>query len=50
MFSVKRAAIIRDIKLWQGIVVGGIIGFFSGLIGIGGGIILSPNYFIISLG
>ena len=38
----KEIAIIRDIKLWQGIVVGGIIGFFSGLIGIGGGIILSP--------
>lgn len=38
----KESAIIRDIKLWQGIIVGGIIGFFSGLIGIGGGIILSP--------
>ena len=38
----KESAIIRDIKLWQGIVVGCIIGFFSGLIGIGGGIILSP--------
>jgi uncharacterized membrane protein YfcA len=38
----KESAIIRDIRLWQGIVVGGIIGFFSGLIGIGGGIILSP--------
>ena len=38
----KESAIIRDIKLWQGLVVGGVIGFFSGLIGIGGGIILSP--------
>ena len=38
----KESNVIRDIKLWQGIVVGGIIGFFSGLIGIGGGIILSP--------
>ncbi|MDG1328315.1 MAG: sulfite exporter TauE/SafE family protein, partial [Flavobacteriaceae bacterium] len=38
----KESSVIRDIKLWQGIVVGGIIGFFSGLIGIGGGIILSP--------
>ncbi len=38
----KETLIIRDIKLWQGIIVGGIIGFFSGLIGIGGGIILSP--------
>ena len=32
----------RKIKFWQGIVVGSPIGFFSGLIGIGGGIILSP--------
>lgn len=32
----------RDVKLGQGLVVGGAIGFFSGLIGIGGGIILSP--------
>ena len=38
----KESNVIRDIKLWQGIIVGGIIGFFSGLIGIGGGIILSP--------
>lgn len=30
------------LKLWQGLVVGGSIGFFSGLIGIGGGIVLSP--------
>ncbi|MFI1773342.1 sulfite exporter TauE/SafE family protein [Thalassobellus citreus] len=33
---------IKDIKLWQGLIVGAIIGFFSGLIGIGGGIILTP--------
>src|SRR5690606_37898738 len=26
---------IKKVKLWQGLVVGGIIGFFSGLIGIG---------------
>ncbi|MBD80657.1 MAG: hypothetical protein CL840_17210 [Crocinitomicaceae bacterium] len=32
----------REIKLWQGLIVGALIGFFSGLIGIGGGIILSP--------
>ncbi len=38
----KESIIIRELKLWQGIVIGGIIGFFSGLIGIGGGIILSP--------
>ena len=33
---------VRNVPLWQGIIVGGIIGFFSGLIGIGGGIILTP--------
>jgi uncharacterized membrane protein YfcA len=38
----KESIIIRELKLWQGIVIGGIIGFFSGLFGIGGGIILSP--------
>ncbi|MDU8885073.1 sulfite exporter TauE/SafE family protein [Yeosuana sp. MJ-SS3] len=38
----KESALIKDVKLWQGLLVGGIIGFFSGLIGIGGGIILTP--------
>jgi len=38
----KENHIIKSIKLWQGIVLGGVIGFFSGLIGIGGGIILTP--------
>lgn len=33
---------VKNIKIWEGIIVGAIIGFFSGLIGIGGGIILSP--------
>ncbi|WP_412987715.1 sulfite exporter TauE/SafE family protein [Pontimicrobium sp. IMCC45349] len=33
---------VKKIKLWQGLIVGGVIGFFSGLIGIGGGIILTP--------
>ena len=33
---------IKEIKIWQGLLFGGAIGFFSGLIGIGGGIILSP--------
>ncbi|MFT4525923.1 MAG: putative membrane protein YfcA [Bacteroidia bacterium] len=32
----------RDVPIWQGLAAGGLIGFFSGLIGIGGGIILSP--------
>jgi len=41
---------IRDIKLWQGLLVGGVIGFFSGLIGIGGGIILSPIILLLHWG
>ena len=38
----KESDKIKGIKLWQGLFVGAIIGFFSGLIGIGGGIILTP--------
>ncbi|TYP74325.1 sulfite exporter TauE/SafE family protein [Aquimarina intermedia] len=38
----KESEILHKIKLWQGLVVGAVIGFFSGLIGIGGGIILTP--------
>ena len=38
----KESIQIRDLKIWQGIIIGSTIGFFSGLIGIGGGIILSP--------
>jgi len=41
---------IRDVKLWQGLIVGGAIGFFSGLIGIGGGIILSPIIILLHWG
>ncbi|WP_194767795.1 sulfite exporter TauE/SafE family protein [Tamlana sp. I1] len=41
---------IKDVKLWQGLVVGGIIGFFSGLIGIGGGIILTPVILLLHWG
>ena len=32
----------NEIRLWKGLILGGVIGFFSGLIGIGGGIILTP--------
>lgn len=32
----------RDIPIWAGLTAGGIIGLLSGMIGIGGGIILSP--------
>lgn len=39
-----------EIKLWQGLLVGGIIGFFSGLIGIGGGIILTPLILLLHWG
>ncbi|MCL5128170.1 sulfite exporter TauE/SafE family protein [Algibacter sp. L4_22] len=38
----KESDNIKEIKLWKGLLFGGTIGFFSGLIGIGGGIILSP--------
>jgi len=38
----KERSETKNIKIWQGLVVGAVIGFFSGLIGIGGGIILSP--------
>jgi uncharacterized membrane protein YfcA len=41
---------IKPIKIWQGLTVGGSIGFFSGLIGIGGGIILSPVILIMKWG
>jgi hypothetical protein len=33
---------IKKLNIFQGLIIGSIIGFFSGLIGIGGGIILSP--------
>lgn len=41
---------IRKVKLWQGLIVGGIIGFLSGLIGIGGGIILTPIILLLHWG
>ena len=46
----KESPLIKDIKIWQGLLVGGIIGFFSGLIGIGGGIILSPVILLLHWG
>ncbi len=33
---------VRKAKTWQGLFSGGVIGFVSGLIGIGGGVLLSP--------
>ncbi|MCB4807092.1 sulfite exporter TauE/SafE family protein [Tamlana sp. 62-3] len=41
---------IKPLKLWQGLIFGGIIGFFSGLIGIGGGIILTPVILLLHWG
>ena len=41
---------IQDAVLWQSIVVGSVIGFLSGLIGIGGGIILSPIILLLHWG
>ena len=46
----KESVIIKDVKLWQGLIVGAIIGFFSGLIGIGGGIILTPVILLLHWG
>ena len=46
----KETGQIKEIKIWQGLTVGGSIGFFSGLIGIGGGIILSPIILLMKWG
>lgn len=46
----KESDNIKQIKLWQGLIVGGVIGFFSGLIGIGGGIILTPIILLLHWG
>ncbi len=46
----KEKGTIQQVKVWQGLVVGGLIGFFSGLIGIGGGIILTPVILLLHWG
>lgn len=46
----KENITIRKIKIWQGLILGSIIGFFSGLIGIGGGIILTPLILLLHWG
>jgi len=38
----KESQSTNETNIWQGLLVGGIIGYFSGLVGIGGGIILTP--------
>lgn len=40
----------KDVKLFTGLIVGAVIGFFSGLIGIGGGIILTPLILLLHWG
>lgn len=46
----KESEYIKQVKLWQGLTVGAVIGFFSGLIGIGGGIILTPIILLLHWG
>ncbi|WP_298342948.1 sulfite exporter TauE/SafE family protein [uncultured Algibacter sp.] len=46
----KESDNIKQVKLWQGLIIGAIIGFFSGLIGIGGGIILTPVILLLHWG
>ena len=46
----KEKSFTREVKIWQGLIVGGAIGFFSGLIGIGGGIILTPIILLLHWG
>jgi len=46
----KESSIIKEMKLSHGLLIGGIIGFFSGLIGIGGGIILTPIILLLHWG
>lgn len=46
----KESMVLNKLKLWQGILVGVIIGLVSGMIGIGGGIILSPIILIMKWG
>jgi hypothetical protein len=46
----KETEHVKNVKLWQGLLIGGVIGFFSGLIGIGGGIILTPIILLLHWG
>ena len=46
----NKSTISKETKLWQGILIGSVIGFFSGLIGIGGGIILTPIILLLNWG
>ena len=46
----KESGKLKEVKIWQGLFIGGSIGFISGLIGIGGGIILSPLILLMNWG
>ena len=46
----KENNIINKVTVWKGLIIGSVIGFFSGLIGIGGGIILSPIILLLHWG
>ncbi len=46
----KQREVNNSLKLWQGLIIGGAIGFVSGLIGIGGGIILTPLILLLHFG
>jgi len=46
----KESNRINNVSLWKGLLIGSTIGFFSGLIGIGGGIILTPIILLMQWG
>jgi uncharacterized membrane protein YfcA len=46
----KESETIKQLIFWKGLLIGGIIGFLSGLIGIGGGIILTPIILLLHWG
>jgi uncharacterized protein len=50
LFDRKASDNIKEPKITTGIIIGAILGFFSGMIGIGGGIILSPLILIFGWG
>ncbi len=54
LFSFRQFAIKKDkyknIPLWLGLLVGAILGFISGIVGIGGGIFLAPILYFFRAG
>jgi uncharacterized membrane protein YfcA len=46
----KEKSETKEVPFWQGMIAGASIGLFSGMIGIGGGIILSPMILILGWG